>query len=553
MGQPATRAVMGSSILGFLAANPLVLLFLVAAIGYPIGQLRVRGSSLGVAAVLFVGLAAGGLDPRLALPEIVYMLGLAIFVYTVGLANGRAFVATLRRDGLRHGAMAVGVLLLATVLTVALAKALRLDAAVASGLFAGSLTNTPALAAAIETLKQMGLGGALASPVVAYSIAYPMGVVGVILAVLLGLRVFRADLAGEGARLAELGAANEPLANTTIRVTQDVGALTIEELVRGLRWRVIFGRLQRDGVVALATHESRLQPGDLVTAVGTASELARVAARLGQAASEGIDLDRSEFDLRRVFVSHAEVAARPLRELELERRFDAVVTRVRRGDVELLPSDDMRLEMGDRVRILAPVRRLAEVATFFGDSYRGASEVDVLTFGLGLALGLLLGALPLPLPGGAHVSLGFAGGPLLVALVLGTVERAGARLWNLPGGANTTLRQIGLVLFLAGIGTRAGPGFLQTFASSGGAVLFAAGAAITFTTAFASLWAAHRLLGIPLSLAIGMVAGIHTQPAVLGFAVAQTKNEIPHLGYAAVYPVATISKILLVQLLLAMV
>ncbi len=290
-----------------------------------------------------------------------------------------------------------------------------------------------------------------------------------------------------------------------------------------------------------------------MTVVGTASELARVAARLGETIDEGIDLDRSEFDLRRVFVSNAEVAARPLRELDLERRFDAVVTRVRRGDVELLPSDDMKLEMGDRVRILAPVRRLAEVGAFFGDSYRAASEVDVLTFGLGLALGLLLGALPIPLPGGAHVSLGFAGGPLMVALVLGTIERTGPLLWNLPWGANTTLRQIGLVLFLAGIGTRAGQGFLQTFASGGGALLFAAGAAITFTTAFVGLWAAHRLLGIPLSLAIGMVAGIHTQPAVLGFAVEQTKNEIPHLGYAAVYPVATIAKILLVQVLLALV
>jgi putative transport protein len=551
MAPPAMRAFMGASILDFLAGNPLLLLFMVAAIGYPLGQLRVRGSSLGVAAVLFVGLAAGALDARLALPEIVYMLGLALFVYTVGLATGPAFVATLRRDGLRHGAMAVGVLLFATLLTGALAKLLRLDAAVSAGVFAGSLTNTPALAAAIETLKQMGLGSALSSPVVAYSIAYPMGVVGVILAIALGLRVFRADLAGEASRLSELGAANEPLSNATLHVTQGVGALTIEELVRGLRWRVIFGRIRRDGHLQIATHDTRLRAGDLVTVVGTATELARVVARLGETASEGIDLDRSEFDLRRVFVSNPELAARPLRELDLEHRFDAVVTRVRRGDVDLLPSDGMRLEMGDRVRVLAPTRRLPEVVAFFGDSYRGASEVDVLTLGLGLALGLLLGALPLPLPGGGRVALGFAGGPLLVALVLGTLQRSGPLLWALPWGANTTLRQIGLVLFLAGIGTRAGPGFLQTFAGGGGALLFAAGALITFATAFVALWVAHRVLGIPMSLAIGMVAGIHTQPAVLGFAVQQTKNELPNLGYAAVYPVATIAKILLVQLLLA--
>jgi putative transport protein len=374
----------------------------------------------------------------------------------------------------------------------------------------------------------------------------------VILAILLGLRVFRADLAGESKRLAELGAANEPLANTTVRVTQDVGALTVEELKRGLDWRVIFGRIRRDGHLTLATHDARLRSGDLVTVVGTAAELARVTERLGVEAEEEIDLDRSEFDLRRVFVSNPAMAGRPLVSLDLEQKFDCVATRVRRGDVDLLPSDEMRLEVGDRVRILGPARRLPEVAAFFGDSYRGASEVDVMTFGLGLALGLLLGALPLPLPGGARVTLGFAGGPLLVALVLGTVERTGPLLWSLPWGANTTLRQIGLVLFLAGIGTRAGPGFLQTFAGGGGAVLFAAGAGITFTTAFVALWAAHKLLKIPLSLAIGMVAGIHTQPAVLGFAEQQTKNEIPHLGYAAVYPVATIAKILLVQVLIAL-
>lgn len=535
-----------------LAKNPLLLLFLVAAIGYPLGRVRIRGSQLGVASVLFVGLAAGAIDPALALPEIVYMLGLALFVYTIGLASGRAFLASFRRDGLRANALALGALLLAAVLAGLAQRLLGVSRATTAGLFSGALTNTPALAGAIETLRQADPARAMSEPVVAYSIAYPVGVLGVVLAIKLAFRLFRVDLEGEAQRLAELGAGNAPLSGANILVTRDLGPLSIEELVRGLKWQVIFGRIKRGEHFLLAAPDARLAPGDLVSAVGTASELARVTARLGQPSEEPIHLDRSEFDLRRIFVSNPEVAGRTLHELELPRRFGAVVTRVRRGDVDLLPDPEMRLEIGDRVRVLAPARRLPEATQFFGDSYRAASEVDILTFGLGLALGLLLGILPLPLPGGLTVSLGFAGGPLIVALVLGTVERTGGLVWQLPFSANVTLRQIGLVLFLAGIGTRAGSGFFSVMASRSGLALFAAGAVITFATAFFALAVGHRVLRIPMTILTGMVAGLHTQPAVLGYALETTRNEIPNLGYASVYPFATIAKLLLVQVLLAL-
>lgn len=547
----SARGAMRDALIQLLAKNPLLLLFLVAAIGFPIGRLKIGGSPLGVAAVLFVGLGAGALSPQLALPEIVYMLGLAIFVYTVGLASGPAFVTSLRRDGLRHNALAVGVIALAMGLALAAGKLLGLDSALGAGLFAGCLTNTPALAGAIETLKQTAPARAV-EPVVAYSITYPMGVIGVVLAMRVALRLFRPDLAAESKRLGELGGANEPLASTTIAVTRGMGPLTVEELVRGLRLRVIFGRMLRAGHFMICTPETRFEPGDQVTAVGTLAELERAIARLGERAAEPIDLDRSEFDARRIFVSNPETAGHPLRALELARRFGAVVTRVKRGDVDLLPHDEMRLELGDRVRVLAGVKDLPAVSAFFGDSYRAVSEVDVLTFGLGLALGLLLGILPLPLPGGVAATLGFAGGPLIVALVLGTVGRTGPLVWSLPYSANVTLRQIGLVLFLAGIGTRAGNGFLATFTSGGGLALFAAGALLTFTVALVTLAVGHKLLGQPMSLLLGMVAGIHTQPAVLGWSLEQTRNEIPNTGYASVYPAATIAKILLVQVLLAL-
>jgi putative transport protein len=535
-----------------LAQNPLLLLFLVAAIGFPLGHLRLRGSRLGVAAVLFVGLAAGALSPTLALPEIIYMLGLAIFVYTVGLSSGPAFVASLRRGGLRHNALALGVLGLALLLALLAQRLLGLGAPLTAGLFAGALTNTPALAGAIETLKQSAAPGALGEPVVAYSITYPMGVIGVVLAIRLAIATWKPDLAAEARKLGELGAANDPLTSWTIEVEQQLGALTLDELKLGLGWRVIFGRLKRDGKFQLCDGETRLALGDQVVAVGTEAALERVARRLGRRGDEPLDFDRSEFDMRRIFVSDRAVAGIPLKDLGFAARFGAVITRVRRGDVDLLPHDLMRLELGDRVRVLAPVKRLPEVTAWFGDSYRAVSEVDVLTFGLGLALGLLLGILPLPLPGGLRVTLGFAGGPLIMALLLGTLERTGPLVWSLPYSANTTLRQIGLVLFLAGIGTRAGSGFLATFTSGSGLALFGAGALLTFVTAFTALAIGYRLLRIPMSLLVGMVAGIQTQPAVLGYALEQTGNEIPNLGYAAVYPAATIGKILLVQVLLAL-
>jgi putative transport protein len=330
------------------------------------------------------------------------------------------------------------------------------------------------------------------------------------------------------------------------------GDVALVELARGLGWRAIFGRHRRGDRTELASPDARLAPGDALTVVGTEAEIARVAARLGELSPEPMDLDRRHFDLRRIFVSRPEVCGRPLRELDLFRRLGVVVTRVRRGDEELVADDDLELELGDRVRVLAPVGQLREAEELFGDSYRAASEVDILTFALGLALGLLLGTVPIPLPGGLTLTLGFAGGPLIVALVLGAVQRTGPMVWIPPFSAGVTLRQIGLILFLAGIGTRAGTGFFAALGSGRGLGLFAAGAGVTVATALFGAWIAHRVMKVPMSLTLGIVAGIHTQPAVLGWALQETRNEIPNVGYASVYPAATLAKLVAVQILVSL-
>jgi len=547
-----------------LLDNPLLLLFVVAAIGYPLGRLEIPlslrgkkggGVRFGVAAVLFIGLAVGALHPDLKLPEIIYELGLVLFVYTVGLSSGRLFFASFRRKGLRDNLLVLSMLILATVLTALAHYLLQLRPTLTAGLFAGSLTNTPALASVLEYIKSYAPPGTLdrmlAEPVIGYSITYPMGVLAMILMINLLQRFWKVDYAGEAQSARDIAAMDRRLSNTTIRVTRpEATDKTIQELTDGNRWDVVFGRMKRAERLSLISGQTRLELGDIVTVVGAPDELARVVAVLGEPSDERIELDRTELDFRRIFVSNPKVAGHRLRDLNLPQQFGAVVTRVRRGDIEFLPHGDTVLELGDRIRVLTRREQMDAVTAFFGDSYRALSEIDILTFSLGLALGLALGIVPIPLPGGVVIKLGLAGGPLIVALILGASERTGPVVWNLPYSANLTLRQIGLILFLAGVGTRAGYAFVTTFVKGGGIAMFVAGAVITSATALATLWMGYRLLKIPMGLLTGMLAGLQTQPAVLGFALEQSGNDLPNIGYATVYPIAIVAKIVFAQLLL---
>ena len=540
-----------------LLDNPLLLLFVVAAIGYLLGRIKIGGSSLGVAAVLFAGLAIGSLHPDLKLPELIYQLGLVLFVYTIGLSSGPGFVASFQRKGLRDNLLVVGVLGFAVLLVIAAAYLLDLKPTLAAGLYAGSLTNTPALAGVLDYVKVYAssplVEAMLAEPVVGYSIAYPMGVVAMILVIQLMQRLWQIDYNVEAQRVkaAYDVTANVRLQNHTIAVTRlDATSAPIRTLRKQHNWDILFGRLKRGNQLLLATDETRFQLGDLVSVVGAPEALAQVQASLGELKHEQLDLDRSQIDYRRIFVSNPKVAGHRLRDLNLPQQFGALVTRVRRGDIEFLPHGDTVLELGDRIRVVTARTRMDAVSTFFGDSYRALSEIDVLTFSIGVALGLLVGLTPLPLPGGLHLKLGLAGGPLIVAMLLAALRRTGPLVWSMPYSSNLTLRQTGLILFLAGVGTRAGYTFVTTIRGGGGLAIFGAGVVITVVTSLLILWIGYKLCKIPMGLLIGILAGLQTQPAVLGYALEQTGDDLPNIGYATVYPIAMISKILFAQLLL---
>lgn len=544
-------------LIDLLVEQPLLLLFLVSALGYVIGRIRIAGVSLGVAAILFVGLAFGALSPELSLPPVLVEMGLIIFVYTIGLSSGAGFFASFNRQGLRNNLLVLTMLILAAGMTVAAYTVLALKPTVTAGMFAGSLTNTPALAGLLDTIAKNAspetVNALLAEPVVGYSVAYPMGVLGMLLAALTVRALFRIDYRVDAERLRQFNLVEQEIYNRTARVTRgDVISVPLSTLKETHTWPVIFGRHEHKGMVTLADADTVLAKGDLISIIGPPDAVDQVVRDLGEPTGLHLEMDRHEYDFRRVFVSNPEIAGRRLRDLSLPQRYGAVVTRVRRGDIDLLADGDTVLELGDRVRVVARREDIPALGRLFGDSYKALSEIDLLTFGLGLTLGVLLGLIPIPLPGGITFSLGMAGGPLLVGLVLGALRRTGPLVWSLPYSANLTLRQMGLILLLAGIGIRSGYTFVTTFGESGGVSIFVAGALITTITGFLMLLIGYKVLGIPYNLLLGMLAGMQTQPAVLGFATEQTENEIPNLGYALVFPIATVTKILFAQLLLTL-
>jgi putative transport protein len=546
---------MFENLVRFFASSPLLLLFAVIALGYPISKIRIAGASLGIASILFAGIAIGALDPRLKLPEMTYLLGLAVFVYAIGLSSAQSFWNSFNRQGMKKNLLVAIVMVSSTGLVVLLARLMGFSPRMAAGLLTGSFTNSPALAGVIERVKAGGGSPEfLAEPVVAYSIAYPIGVLVPMLWVLVSRRFFKEATPEEAGEHYPTGISK--LDSAWIRVTNpDVVNLTKHFLCRKAGIELVFGRILRGGEQILPQADTPLRLGDLVVAVGPRRDLELATALMGEPAPSEAQTEESEFDSTRLFVSNSEVIGKPLRELDLPGRHQAVITRLRRGDLWFVPSSETVLELGDRIRVVTRRENKEAIEEFFGDSYRELSEADFLTFSMGLAAGLALGMMPIPLPGGMTFKLGFAGGPLVVALILGRVHRIGPFVWNFPYAANLTIRQFGLVLFAAGIGTIAGEGFGRTLATGFRLpLLLAAGAfAVTLFADILLLGLGSRIFKLPLGVLWGILAGTHTQPVVLGFASEREKNELPNVGYASVYPLATVLKIVLAQLLLGLV
>jgi putative transport protein len=528
-----------------LRHDPLLLVFVVAAVGYLAGRIRIGGFGFGVAAVLFAGLGFGMADPELKVPRSLWTLGLVLFVYTVGLAAGPGFLTALRRRGVGANVAVLVAVVTAAGTIAATGLAVGLGPEATAGAYAGGLTNTPALAATLEALKtiepEQSFDAASGRVLVGYSLGYPLGVTIALLAVFALARRRRSD---------EPAGARVEIVVRTARV-EHTGLGTIGEAQARSEDVVTFGRVKRGEELFVASDDVVLRPGDLVTVVGPAPDADAVVAVLGHESTEHVELQRGEVDFRRIVVSQRAVAGRTVAELELQSHHGGAVTRVRRGDVDMVAAPDLVLELGDRVRVVAPPSRMNEIARYFGDSYRELRELDVLSFSVGVALGLLVGAIDVPLPGGGTFSLGFAGGPLVVGLLLGAIGRTGPIVWQLPHSANLTLRQLGTVLFLAGIGVNAGDAFGDTILSRDALGVVAAAVVVAATASLVTVLIGTLVLRLPLTAMTGIVSGMQTQPAVLAYASEQVQDDTEvNVAYATVVPLAMILKIVVAPLLL---
>jgi putative transport protein len=518
-----------------LADEPLVLLALVLAVGAIIGSVSVRGVSIGPAGALFAGLAASAIDDRLVIPSIVGFVGLALFTYCVGLAAGPHLSRFLRPSLPVLGLVS---LLLAALAPVAalIGNLFGLARAETAGLYAGSLTNTPALAAAQSVLDADERG----APVVGYALAYPYGVLGMLLAVVVAARVVPAAPTTDA-----LGA---ELQSISVRV----GAgrdLSVGDLQEHHDHEIRVSRVQRGDRQFVPARADRLEPGDVVAVTCPVGRVNAVIAGLGDRYAAQLTDDRSRLDFRRMVVSNVDVIGRPLASLRLTHRHGATITRVRRGEIDLLADLDMVLEPGDRVRVVAPPDRMGLIAQELGDNERRVSEFHPRGFSIGLLLGLLAGLVPIPVPGVGTLELGSAGGPLLVGLVLGWRERTGPLVWQAPHGVSFTLRQLGSLLFLGMAGTSGGAVLRAAIEDGGAWKSFVGGLAITSLSAVVLIVIGRwRRLG-PASTS-GLLAGAQTQPAVLTFATERTSDPALDLTYALVLPAAMVTKILAAQLLL---
>lgn len=517
-----------------LAQSPLLTVFLVVGLGAVLGAIPFGPIRLGAAGALFIGLVVGAFVPEVGdtLP-LVSSLGLALFVYMVGLAAGQTFFADLRKQAPLMG-WAVGALLVATAGTVAAGKALGLSVEIVAGVFAGALTATPALAAATDAT---GSG----DPSIGYALGYPIGVVIAILGVsMIVARSWPGRNEGRSSLVKNLFA-------TSVEVTTRIDVRDVHGIADET---VMMSYLKRDGRTRVVSMGEELLPDDEILLVGDREEVLVAAEQIGKILPDHLADQRSQVDFQYVTLSNKDLAGHTITELNLGLRFGGVATRVRRGDTEMLAKAGLVLELGDRVLVVVPADQLPKVTAYLGDSHTSVASFSALSVGVGMTIGLLLGMVEMSLPGGSTFSLGPAAGPLIIGMILGYLHRTGPIIWQIPQATNLTIRQLGLLIFLAAVGIGAGPDFMDVVATPTGLKSLAL-AAITVTLTVGAMILAGRVAGMSAQRTAGAVAGLIGQPAILSYATSRVNDDRIEAGYAALFALGIVVKILLIHAIIA--
>jgi putative transport protein len=543
---------------GSTAAGAVLVLSLVAALGLALGSLKVRGLGLGIAGVLFAGIAFGhfGVHVDERTREFARELGLVLFVYSIGIQVGPGFFASLRRHGLRLNLLAAAVVLLGVAVALVLRFAGGIEPAALVGLLSGATTNTPSLAAAQQALKESLAGGALLAaaklPGLGYAVSYPFGVFGTI-AVMLGVRaVFRVALGREAEELERSRAAEAPpLARANLEVANpNLVGMALEKVPLVAGSGLVVSRIWQEGTLQVPRPDTRLRLGDVLLAVGRREDLDALRVVVGRESTLDLRSLPSAITTRRLIVTRAAATGRTLGELDFPRRFSVQLTRVSRAELELSAHPAFELQYGDTVLAVGEPGDIQKVGEELGDSPKTLAYPHLVPMFLGIALGIVAGSVPFSLPGvPAPVRLGLAGGPLVVAILLARLGSLGPLVWYMPISANYALRETGIVLFLAAVGLGAGDVFVETLVHGDGLYWMACGAALTVVPLAAVALLARLALKLNYLTLCGVLAGSMTDPPALAFASSVSGSEAPSLAYVTVYPLTMLLRVLCAQLL----
>ncbi|WP_301912377.1 aspartate:alanine exchanger family transporter [Odoribacter laneus] len=515
-------------------------LFLIVALGFVLGRINFKGISLDVSAVIFIALLFGHFG--VIIPKELGNFGLVLFIFTIGIQAGPGFFDSFRSKG--------KVLILITLLIIGSAcmtgvlfkYLLHIDMAETVGLIAGSLTSTPGLAAAIDSTQSSAAS-------IAYGIAYPFGVIGVILFIKLLPGLLRLDIKKEEKRLEMQQRDKYPEIYTgTFRVTNEniFNKSLIQLQIRTMTGAVI-SRVKHGDKTEVPSAKTMLYQGDLVKAVGSEYALAQLGVLVGERLQEDLPLATS-YELQSLLLTKKEVIGKTLGSLNLQQNFGCTVTRIRRSGIDLSPEPGLTLKFGDKLLVVGHQDSLKELAKLLGNDEKRLSDTDFFPIAMGIVLGVLVGKINISFSDSFSFSPGLTGGILLTALVLSSVGKTGPILWSMSGAANLLLRQLGLLLFLAEVGTSAGANLVETFRESGW-TLFGAGVAITLVPMIVAVAVGYFVFKINLFDLMGTITGGMTSTPGLAAAGSMTDSDAPSVAYATVYPIAMVFLIVFIQVI----
>jgi putative transport protein len=515
-----------------IGTQPILAAFLAIGLGYLVGQISIFGFSLGVGAVLFVGLAIGAFAPKAQITGPIGLTGLIMFLYGIGILYGRQFFeGMIGSAGRKYNFLALIAVVAGLVVALGLGRVFEIKVGHTLGIFAGSMTSTATLQAALDVMGTK-------DPSIGYSVAYPFGVIGPILCIYFMTRLVKPAFPAKAQRF--------HMGEVTLR--DNYAGRTIEDITAELPAGVRITMVRKQQTNVVPTGDIVVGSGDGLLIIADQQEaIAATAAKFGRLEPGRIVKDRAALDYIRVFVGKANVVGVPLAQLKLPSGFPVHLLHVRRYDMDIVPTPDLTLEFGDRVGVLMPPDRREDIRKFFGDTVKAAAEFSYVSLGLGMVLGVLLGLIPIPVPGIGTVNLGIGGGPLIVALIVGKLRRTGPLLWVMPLPANIVLRNFGLALFLASVGINAGAPFVKTVSETGLTMLFV-GAAVLLTTVLIVLLVGHYLMKIPFDDLVGVASGATGNPAILVYSAKMAPTERPDIGYAMIFPSTTIVKVIAAQI-----